>query len=1138
MLMTSWTRRRGFWLAYAVLAIAAAAVAWRLFPLAIPLVSLDIKLARHDAVDAARVIAGKLDLAPPAARSAVRFAHDDTTQNYIELEGGGKPAFAALMAGDVYAPYWWEVRLFAPGAIKEALVRFRPDGARYGFVEKIPETLLPADPASLALDPDTARRIAEESARTDWGVDLSHYQPLEQTQQRRPSGRVDHLFVYERNDAQAGEARFRMRLAVSGNALTELSHFAYVPQSFERRYQELRAANNTIAGGASLAAGVLYGLGGCVLGVLWLMRQHRLVWRPALVAGLVVGALMGAATLAATPTAWFGYDTAEPVTSFWVRQFGSAVLIFGGGGLAYALVFMAAESLSRSAFASHPQLWKVWTREAAATSQIIGRTMGGYLFVGLELAFISIFYYATNRWLGWWQPSESLTDPNILGSVVPALAPIAISLQAGFMEECVFRAVPLSLAALIGARFGHRGLALAIAAVLQALIFGAAHANYPGFPAYSRLVELFVPSLVWALLFLRFGLLITILLHALFDLTLFAIPLFLVDAPGAWAQRALVVAAGCVPLGIVLMQRVRGGAWHELSDRFRNGAWQRTTGAAEADSTRGTDEYPVDAPLPRWMVGFHRALPALGIAGLAAWALTANFRADVPPLPLSRADALVTAESTLRSRGVVLAPDWKRFAKVRAASEESQQWDGHEFVWREAGRDAYLGLIGNVLAPPLWEVRFARFTGDVAERAEEWRVTMEGTGKVRQVRHALPEGRAGASLERAPALAIAERAVREQLGREPSTLKLIGAEQKQQPARRDWAFLFADLATNVGAGGEARLQVVIAGDEVVNAGHYVFIPESWERTERERESRMTIAKLGLAGFAGVVAVAALINAATLWMRRRYDRRTLNGVALMSFLRAALALGNNWPRMAINLQTSEPVATQAGLAIAGGLFGAVVAALAVGLASAIGAWAALQRPARMLSGRWPAWVGGACGALLVAGLGSALAATAPDTAPVWPSYGLKGQAVPVLGAVIAGAGVITAIGIALFLLAWLERLTYGWQRHLWLAAFVLILVLTGISVIDAANPLAAIAGGLVGGFAAAVIVYGLLRFDLRTVPAYITTGLVLGFIETAARNATNDSYVYAVVASATAIAVAAGVTHYLTVRARVAGAAAD
>ncbi len=60
--------------------------------------------------------------------------------------------FAALVAGDVYSPYRWEVRLFAPGETAEAVVRFRPDGAPIGFALKLPETFVPADPAALALD--------------------------------------------------------------------------------------------------------------------------------------------------------------------------------------------------------------------------------------------------------------------------------------------------------------------------------------------------------------------------------------------------------------------------------------------------------------------------------------------------------------------------------------------------------------------------------------------------------------------------------------------------------------------------------------------------------------------------------------------------------------------------------------------------------------------------------------------------------------------------------------------------------------------------------------------------------------------------------------------------------------------------
>jgi membrane protease YdiL (CAAX protease family) len=53
----------------------------------------------------------------------------------------------------------------------------------------------------------------------------------------------------------------------------------------------------------------------------------------------------------------------------------------------------------------------------------------------------------------------------------------------GFWEEALFRAVPIAGAALIGDRFGKRNLFIAVAFVVQAIIFGAGHAPYPNQPA-------------------------------------------------------------------------------------------------------------------------------------------------------------------------------------------------------------------------------------------------------------------------------------------------------------------------------------------------------------------------------------------------------------------------------------------------------------------------------------------------------------------------------------------------------------------------------------------------------------------------------------------------------------------------------
>ena len=88
---------------------------------------------------------------------------------------------------------------------------------------------------------------------------------------------------------------------------------------------------------------------------------------------------------------------------------------------------------------------------------------------------------------------------------------------------------------------------------------------------------------------------------------------------------------------------------------------------------------------------------------------------------------------------LTLSPEWQRFATVKLASEEPGQWTWHRFVWREAGRDAYRRLLGTILAPPMWEVRYAKFDGDVGERAEEWRVAITNDRRMRAIAGKLSE---------------------------------------------------------------------------------------------------------------------------------------------------------------------------------------------------------------------------------------------------------------------------------------------------------------------------------------------------------------------------------------------------------------
>jgi Type II CAAX prenyl endopeptidase Rce1-like len=1113
--MTNLDRRPAFWIAYTILAIVSLAVAWRVFPEAIPIVHLDITMTRQQAVEQARALASQFKLAPEDARTAVVFNEDGTTQSYVELEGGGKETFARLVAGKAYAPYWWEVRLFKLGVIDETTIRFRPDGARNGFSRRVAEAYV-RDEATKALSAEAALALAKERAQSDWQIDFAPYKLLDQSQQTRPSGRVDHSFVFEREGA-LGEARIRLSLDVSGDELTEVEPYVHVPESFGRRFQEMRSANNAIAGVASVVAGILYGLVGIIVGGLLLFRGHALEIRRSLVAGLVLGALTGAAILANAQTAWFAVATTQTESNFWLRQAGTALVAFVIGGAALGVAFMAAEGLTRRAFPHHPQLWRVWSREAAPTPSILGRTVGGYLFVPVELAFIALFYAWTNRYLGWWQPSEQLTDPNILGSAIPALTPISTALMAGMMEECVFRGIPLALGALIGARYGRRGLGIAIALVVQAFVFGAAHANYPGFPSYSRMVELILPSLAWALIFLRYGLVPTMLLHALFDLALMSIPIFLADSPGALLQRGLVIAAGALPLVVVLLWRARAGAWTPLPDALRNGAWQRAAVLTVADS----EPRPAvaDAGVQRPAALLQRALPVLGIAGVGAWIAFTPMRADAPPLAIERSEAIAIADASLAKRGVVLGSDWDRMAVPRSAIEEGAQRQWHAFVWREAGPQVYRSLVGNALAPPLWDVRFARFEGDVAERAEEWRVTVTGNGKVRAVVHRLPEARKGATLSRAEAQALAERALREQFGADPAALLPRGADEYARPARKDWIFAYADPRVDVGKTGEARIQVGIAGDEVTAASRSMYVPESWQRAESERDSQRLFVRMAALGTIALAAMAALVFAIVAWARGRSDRRAL---ALMSvFMFAMMLVGsvNGWPSREFALKTTEPVINQIVTSALTFVAGAVMFALLVGLLTGVAMHYVRSQTATRLEGRLPAWACGALAALATAGIASVLGASVPASMPIWPDDKFAAAWVPWLGSAIAGLALVPATAVTLFLLAVFDRMTAGWTKRVPLVAAMLVLLGAAVGIAAGKELVPSLAQGVIQGAVAFAFAWLVLRYDLRTVPAFVATGIALDTLQDAMRDGTPAGWLAFAITTVVAVAIA-------------------
>ena len=1056
------TKKPALWVVLAVLSVASAAFSWRYFTRAFPLLSLDIRMDRQGALASARDLASTERLGPPDYRDAASFSLDDAVQTFVELEGGGKPAFNALVADRLFSPYHWHVRHFKEREQREVTFSFAPDGSPNGFVEKLKE-----DAPGAALAESAARRIAEAAASRVWRVDLAPFKPVEHSQEQRIGGRVDHAFVYELPDRRLGEGRYRLRLGVGGDTLTEVDYFVKIPDAFNRRYENMRSANTAIGIGGSLAFLVLYGVGGIAVGLFFLMRDRWVLWRQPVIWGAIVALAQTAATINEWPLAWMQYDTALSTRAFVAQQvaFGLATLLVNV--VLFSLSFMAAESLTRRAFPHHPQFWRLWKRDAANSREVLGRTVAGYLLVSVFVAYEVALYFVATKSLGWWTPSEALFNPDVLAAYTPWFSAIAKSFQAGFWEESLFRAVPIAGAALIGDRLGNRRLWIVGAFIVQAAIFGAGHAPYPTQPAYARPVELVIPSIGFGLLYLVFGLLPGIVLHFAFDAFWFAMPIFATSAAGIRLQQFMVVAAIFVPLWVVFARRLQAGRWIDLPASEFNAAWRPAPAVAARDVT--PPAAPVVATLTPTLA---RAVWIGGAIAALAWiAIVVSLPTERHSLRASRADAAAAARAALAPAH--LGSNWRFLPAPDEGGSPSQR-----FVWKTAGRSTYDSLLGTYLSLPGWTVFVRTFEGDVAERAETWTVSLDRDASILRVSHQLPESRPGAALDEAAVRDLARRTLAERFHIDAGSLKDVSAVPSKLPERTDWTITFSDPSRTLPQ-GELRLAVRIAGDEVASAYRFVYVPEEWERTERNAQTVATIVQVAGGLLTAVLVLGGVIAAIITWSRRRFAILMFLAVFGVYLVLSGTRVANSFPSMMTSLSTSQPLRLQ--LAILLGTSAVGLALLSAGIALIAGAAPVWAAAGERLEPRKAIAIGIALGAIAAAA--RALSALVGSSGPAWPAYAGAGTLVPFLAAAVGPViNMLTRVAVLVLVVVAANWLTAGWTRRRALAA-VLLWIVGGL--LGAAGPpenlLPWVASAAIIGALLVAIYVAVLRHDVSVVP---------------------------------------------------------
>jgi membrane protease YdiL (CAAX protease family) len=731
-----------------------------------------------------------------------------------------------------------------------------------------------------------------------------------------------------------------------------------------------------------------------------------------------------------------------------------------------------------------------------------------------------------NNVLGWWTPADATVQPDLLATYFPWLTAIAISLQAGFWEECLFRAVPIAGAALLGKKYGNQRLWIIGAFVVQALVFGSGHAPYPTMPAYARVVELIIPSIIFGLLYLYFGLLPAIVMHYAFDAVLIGMPLFVMSAPGIWFDRLMLILLTLVPLGVVLGARLRAGAWVSVAPQDRNAAWQPEP-EVEKVAVEAAPE------IGGMAAATFRLVQVAGVIGLILWLVLGSFSSEAPVLEVGRGEVEAVSQSTLDERGIELPPPWRQITSVVAPLDVE-----HRFIWQEGGPQAYQQLLGTYLTPPYWEARYVRFEGDIVERAEEFRLSVYPDGSMQRFWHRLPEARPGADLSEGEARAIAVAAVRDELGLAIAEaeggpgLSEISAESEKHPDRRDWTFTFEDEEGYPLEQGAARVLVRIAGDEVADVSRYIHVPEEWERDDRNRQVLPGV--LGIVGVIVVVLglIAGVVVGVISWTRKKFSVAGFLVAFTVLLLSSILTTVNNWPTLLSQLDTSQPFLFQviillAGMAIAFGLI-AVVVGIVVGWVQRMQVDSGPQSATLVQS-----ITIGVSLAVLVAGLRAMAGSFGAAQAPEWASLASASAYVPVLGVALSPLfpSLITPAAFLLLAFTAIRSWTRGWTRlqgSFYAVLFILGWLLGG-SV--SGGVLGWVVSGALAGILLLILYPYVLRYDLTVIPVGVATLAILA----QARQVAMAAYPGAVVGGILAIVLlaAAGVFWTMKLR-RVAG----
>ena len=801
-----------------------------------PSITTPIALNKQDAIDQALAINKKSPLGlpnTPELYAAASYVTDSQTNNYLSLQDKSNTLLNESIKNKSVHTSFWAVRLFISENIQENYYHFAPNGSQLGF-----ELNIPQDKSLPNLSKAEAIALAQKKLNTFHiqGINAANYQLKDYSEEKLPN-RVDHRLIFENTKHSLKEAKLQITTVVSGDQISKLTPNVKLPENFSRDFTEMMSFNNTLGMIGNII--IVLGYGGIILFTIYQGQKKRnLNWQGGLAMTGIITLFFSLNNVNLLPLLWFSvYQTTQSITLFLSNNFVNIIYQAITTFITLGPCLVAGEYLDRKAFPNHINVWSWWHTESVSSKETSYLILLAYIIFGITVGYQSIFYLVAQTIPNVWIPTGPLFNPDFISTYIPSLYSFSLSLQAGTLEECLFRAVPIASAVLIGLRFKRVSLAIAIIIPLQAILFGLAHSSYPQQPFYIRTLELFVPFLGYGLVYLKYGLVPCIIAHYLFDVYQFSMIIFNMNTNMIWVQQFVCILWLLIPAIITIKAKIINKViiGEKIPEKFLNKNWQPPATLAHKQTSMTKKQSTTLSTADK----ISSALVCILATGIVIFSWTHSLRLTAP-LQISKSQALNQAQKTAQDQFLDMSKNWT----VNQTAELVNNNNTIRFLTEHIGQSQLENLLrnpiiitdnGNLSLKPFlphyaWVIRYALFSGSQTERSEELIIDIGEHHTA--FHHDLSENIAGKSITEAQALKLAHNQLRKDFG-DFKNFELIKQSSSITPSKRvDWLLTFQFKTPPQLENIKPRVDINVSGNRITGKFNYLFIPEKWQQAHQ------------------------------------------------------------------------------------------------------------------------------------------------------------------------------------------------------------------------------------------------------------------------------------------------------------------